>query len=81
VTRPMQIRDVNDPIARIVRDWAAANDVPAIRYTDLIQQLQSEVGDLVVRAQREAMLSSLLDAGAVVSREEAEAATRKAAGR
>lgn len=50
MTRRMQVRDINEPIARIVRDHLDNLGVAAIHHGPLIRDLQSEVNDLIRRA-------------------------------
>lgn len=54
MTRRMQVRDVNEPIEGIVREWADREGVSALRYSELVRDLQDEVGWLIGRAQAEA---------------------------
>jgi hypothetical protein len=54
MARPLQHRDVNDPIAEIVRRHLDALDVAAIYHGPLIRELQDHATDMVRRAGDEA---------------------------
>jgi hypothetical protein len=52
--RPLQHRDISDPIDRTVREHFDRLDIAAIHHGPLARDLVSEVNDLIVRAQTEA---------------------------
>ena len=53
--RPLQRRDINEPIERLVREHFGSLEIPAIHYGPLTRALQDVVHDLIVRAQTEAV--------------------------
>jgi hypothetical protein len=55
VDRPLQHRDINEPIERLVREHLGDLGIPAIHYGSLTRALQDVVHDLIVRAQVEAV--------------------------
>jgi hypothetical protein len=53
--RPLQHRDINEPIERLVREHLGDLEIAAIHYGPLTRSLQDVVHDLVTRAQAEAV--------------------------
>ena len=49
MTRPMQVRDVTEPVERVCREFFADNDIAAIRLHDLTRPLLDEVHALLDR--------------------------------
>lgn len=62
MTRRLQLRDVEDPIREIVREYLNRFDIAAIHYGEMAQDLIDHVSEVVKRAMAQAYEDGKTDA-------------------